>query len=54
VAKLYNSYNEKSMYNRRAVFVVDKQGKISYSNLVYSVADLKDFEKLKSALVGAQ
>ena len=52
VAKLYNSYNEKSMYNRRSVFVVDKQGRISYSNLEYSATDMRDFEKLKSALAG--
>ena len=36
VAKLYQSYNEKSMYNRRTVFVVDKKGKILYSNLEYA------------------
>jgi peroxiredoxin Q/BCP len=54
VAKLYGSYNEKSMYNRRTIVVVDKQGNILYSNLAYSVGDLKDFEKLKSALAGAQ
>ncbi len=52
VAKLYDSYNEKSFYNRRTVFVVDKKGKIAYENLAYSVADLQDFEKLKSALAG--
>jgi peroxiredoxin Q/BCP len=50
VAKLYNSFNEKSMYNRRTVYVVDKEGKVSYSNLAYSVRDLKHFEELKSAL----
>lgn len=54
VAKLYNSYNEKSLYNRRTVYVVDKQGKISYVNLQYSVGDLNDFEKLKSALADVQ
>ena len=53
-AKLYSSFNEKSLYNRRTVFVVDKHGKISYLNLEYSVGDLKDFEKLKSALAGIQ
>jgi peroxiredoxin len=54
VAKLYGSYNDKSMYNRRTVFVVDKHGKIAYLNLEYSVADIKDFEKLKSAIASAQ
>jgi len=51
VAKLYDSFNDKSLYNRRTVFVVDKKGNIAYANLKYSVADLQDFEKLKSALV---
>ena len=50
VAKLYDSFNDKSLYNRRTVFVVDKKGNIAYANLKYSVADLQDFEKLKSAL----
>jgi len=50
VAKLYDSFNDKSLYNRRTVFVVDKNGKIAYENLMYSVADLQDFERLKSAL----
>ena len=50
VAKLYDSFNDKSLYNRRTVFVVDKKGNIAYENLKYSVADLLDFEKLKSAL----
>ncbi len=54
VAKLYTSFSDKSMYNRRTVFVVDKQGRISYTNPEYSVGDLKDFEKLKSALVNVQ
>jgi glutaredoxin-dependent peroxiredoxin len=50
VAKLYSSFNEKSLYNKRTIFVVDKDGKIAYENMKYSVADLQDFEKLKAAL----
>jgi peroxiredoxin Q/BCP len=50
VAKLYNSYNEKSLYNKRTVYVINKQGKIAYADLQYSVADLKDFEDVKNAL----
>jgi peroxiredoxin Q/BCP len=50
VAKLYGSYNDKSMYNRRTVFLIDREGRIKYSDLEYSVADQRDFEKLKSAL----
>lgn len=54
VAKLYNSFNEKSLYNKRTVFVVDKQGKIAYANMAYSVADLQDFNKLKDALAAVK
>jgi peroxiredoxin len=50
VAKLYNSFNEKSMYNRRTVFIIDKQGRIAYTNTEYSVADSKDLEQLRTAL----
>lgn len=52
VARQYASYNEKSMYNRRTVFVINKLGKIAYSNLEFKVGDLADFERLKSALEG--
>lgn len=50
VAKMYHSYNEKSGFNRRTVIVVDKQGKIAYVDLQYSVADNEDFNRLKEAL----
>lgn len=54
VAKLYNSFNEKTLYNRRTVFIVDRHGRIAYSNLDYSVTDLKDLEHLKAALEATQ
>jgi peroxiredoxin len=50
VAKMYNSYNDKSGYNRRTVYVIDKDGKIAYVDLEYSVADGDDFTRLKDAL----
>lgn len=50
VAKLYGSYNEKYGFNKRTVFVIDKQGKIAYKDLEYSVADNEDFNRLKDAL----
>lgn len=50
VAKLYDSFNEKYGFNKRTVFVIDKQGKVAYENLDYSVADNEDFNKLKDAL----
>ncbi len=50
VAALYDSFNEKYGFNKRTVFVIDKQGKIAYENLNYSVADNDDFTLLKNAL----
>jgi peroxiredoxin Q/BCP len=50
VAKLYASYNDKYGFNKRTVFVVDKQGKIAYEDLDYSVADNDDFNRLKDEL----
>ncbi len=50
VAKLYDSYNEQYGFNKRTVFVINKQGKIAYENLDYSVANADDFNRLKDAL----
>ena len=50
VAKVYASYNEKSGMNKRTVFVIDKQGKVAFADLQYSVADNEDFDRLKEAL----
>lgn len=50
VAALYQSYNEQTGYNKRTVFVIDKQGKIAYMDLQYSVATPDSFNKLKAAL----
>jgi peroxiredoxin len=54
VAKLYGSYNEKSGYNKRTVFVINKEGRIAYEDLQYSVADQDDFNRLKDALANLQ
>jgi len=54
VARLYDSFNEKSLYNKRTVFVIDKRGRIAYMDLEYSVADLEDFTRLKEALASLQ
>lgn len=49
-AATYQSFDGSSNYNKRTVFVVDKQGKIAYMDLEYSVADLQDFNRLKDAI----
>jgi len=50
VAKRYGSFNPTYGFNRRTVFVVDKQGKIAYEDLAYSARDAVSFEKLQAAL----
>jgi len=52
VANRYGSFNEENGYNKRTVFVVDKQGKIAYADLAYSTRDATSFEKLSQALKG--
>jgi peroxiredoxin len=50
VAKRYGSFNETYGFNRRTVFVVDKQGKLAYIDLKYSPRDEVSFNNLQTAL----
>jgi len=50
VAAMYNSYNDSNGYDKRSVYLLDKNGNIFYSDLNYSVSDLKSFANLKKAL----
>ncbi len=50
VAKAYESYNPETGFNKRTVFVVDKNGKIAYMDLDYKAGTMDSFNKLKSAL----
>ena len=50
VGKRYASYSEKSGYNRRTVYAIDKSGKIAYIDLKYSPTDPASLDKLKAAL----
>ena len=54
VARAYASYNEMTGYNRRAVYVIDKSGKITYIDLEYRVSSDDSFKKLISALKTSQ
>jgi len=54
VARRYGSFNPAYGYNRRTVFVVDRQGKIAYADLAYSARDSVSFVKLQTALKGLQ
>ena len=50
VGRRYSSYSEKSGYNKRTVYVIDKSGKIAYIDLKYSPVDPTSLDKLKAAL----
>jgi len=54
VGRLYDSYNEERGFNRRTVFVIDKEGRIAYKNMNYSVGDDSDYKSLKAALQALQ
>ena len=50
VAKLYNSYNPENGFNRRTVFVVGSDGKLTYIDNQYKVTGDSSFTALKQAL----
>jgi peroxiredoxin Q/BCP len=50
VARMYQSYNPDTGYNKRTVFVINKQGKIAYIDMEYKAGTPDSFNKLKTAL----
>jgi peroxiredoxin Q/BCP len=50
VAKQYDSWNDQYGFCKRTVYLIDKDGKIAYRNLEYSVKDDKHFSELKRTL----
>jgi peroxiredoxin len=50
VGKLYESYNAERGFNKRTVFIIDKNGRIAYKNMNYSVSDDSDYLALTEAL----
>lgn len=50
VAKRYNSFNETWGFNKRTVFVIDKDGRIAYADMKYDVSNTEDFELLRSKI----
>ncbi len=50
VAKRYGSFDAKSGYNNRTVFVIDKAGEIAYIDLAYKAGSQESFDHLKEAL----
>ncbi|MGA9118728.1 MAG: peroxiredoxin [Bacteroidota bacterium] len=50
VAKAYHTYNPKSGFNVRSVWVVGKDGRIDYMDPAYNSMSEESFNKLKTAL----
>ena len=50
VARAYNSFNAQTGQNLRTVYVVGRDGKIAYVDLVYNPGSDASFERLRAAL----
>jgi peroxiredoxin len=50
VARLYGSFNEAFGYNKRTVFLIDKDGLVRYSNLDFKAGDINDYNRLREEL----
>ncbi|HEX8293299.1 MAG TPA: peroxiredoxin [Pyrinomonadaceae bacterium] len=50
VAKAYDSYMEQVGYNKRTVYLIDKEGVVRYVNLAFKAGDTKDYAALRAEL----
>jgi peroxiredoxin len=50
VARLYGSYMEDAGFNKRTIFLIDKEGVVRYSNLDFKAGDAKDYASLRAEL----
>jgi peroxiredoxin len=50
VAKAYDSYMEQYGFNKRTVYLVDKEGVVRYVNLAFKAGDKKDYDALRAEL----
>jgi len=50
VARMYDSYMEQAGYNKRTVYLVDKDGVVRYVNLAFKASDKKDYDALRAEL----
>ncbi|MBA2339604.1 MAG: peroxiredoxin [Pyrinomonadaceae bacterium] len=50
VARMYGSFDEASGYNRRSIFVIDRNGMVRYSNLQFKAGDAGDYNRLRAEL----
>ena len=50
VAKAYDSYMEQYGFNKRTVYLVDKEGVVRYVNLAFKAGDKQDYDALRAEL----
>ena len=50
VARMYDSYMEQYGYNKRTVYLIDKEGVVRYVNLAFKAGDKKDYDALRAEL----
>jgi peroxiredoxin Q/BCP len=50
VAKMYDSYMEDMGYNKRTIYVIDKDGVVRYVNMAFKAGDKADYDKLRAEL----
>jgi peroxiredoxin len=50
VARLYESYMEDAGYNKRTIYLVDKEGVVRYVNLDFKAGDANDYSRLREEL----
>ena len=50
IARLYGSFNESVGYNKRTIFLIDKDGIVRYSNLEFKAGDINDYNRLREEL----
>ena len=50
VARMYDSYMEQVGYNKRTVYLIDKEGVVRYVNLAFKAGDKKDYDALRAEL----
>jgi peroxiredoxin len=50
VARLYDSYMEDAGFNKRTVYLIDKEGVVRYVNLEFKAGDANDYSRLREEL----
>jgi peroxiredoxin len=50
VARAYDSFMEQAGFNKRTVYLIDKDGVVRYVNLAFKAGDKKDYDALRAEL----